>query len=77
MLDDQLKVLKDGYKPHGISYNLIETTRTVNRDWAIPEDESVITNMKRALRKGDYKTLNVYFVINMGRILGVSFGLPG
>lgn len=46
------------YAQSGISFKLLETTRTVNPQWANDGNELA---MKKALRKGDYKTLNVYF----------------
>ncbi|OHE99990.1 metalloprotease [Colletotrichum orchidophilum] len=67
MLADQLAVMNDDFAPHGISYTLVETSRTINANWAQDGDEMA---MKRALRKGTYKDLNLYFV----RSLGGSFG---
>lgn len=57
-LADQLDVLNAQYAPYGVSFNLVGTTRTVNSGWA---DDSNQLAMKRSLRKGDYKTMNVYF----------------
>ncbi|KAK1702152.1 hypothetical protein CaCOL14_001572 [Colletotrichum acutatum] len=67
MLADQLAVMNSDFAPHGISYTLVETTRTINANWAQDGDEMA---MKRALRKGTYKDLNLYFV----RTLGGDFG---
>ena len=47
------------YSPHGISFNLIETTTTLNSTWAQHEDRST---MGMVLRKGGYDALNVYFL---------------
>lgn len=72
MLDDQLKVMNEAYEPHHITYTLLNTTRTVNRVWATNGSDTADLDMKRALRQGDYKALNVYFVADLGRVLGVS-----
>ncbi|KKY18974.1 putative metalloprotease 1 precursor [Diplodia seriata] len=58
MLADQLDVLNAHYAPHGISFTHAGTTRTINRSWA---DDGNELAMKRELRRGDYKTLNIYF----------------
>jgi hypothetical protein len=73
MLANQLDVLNDGYSPHQISFNLLNTTRTINPIWATNGSDTADIDMKRALRKGDYKALNVYFVYDLGDVLGVSF----
>jgi hypothetical protein len=54
---NQMRVLNNGYNPHGIVFNLVGVTRTVNPRWANGEDD---LGKKRALRKGDYRTLNLY-----------------
>ncbi|KAI9149627.1 metalloprotease MEP1 [Paramyrothecium foliicola] len=55
----QLEYLNQAYAPHEISFNLIATDFTVNTSWAAGNGEMA---MKRSLRKGDYSTLNAYFV---------------
>jgi hypothetical protein len=57
-LTSQLQVMNDNYAPHGISFVLQGTDYTVNSAWAT--DGAELT-MKKTLRKGDYKTLNIYF----------------
>ncbi|KAH9904516.1 extracellular metalloprotease [Xylariomycetidae sp. FL2044] len=57
-LRDQFDVLKKVYDNYGIHINLKGTTRTVNSTWADDDDEMA---MKRSLRQGDYRTLNLYF----------------
>ncbi|KAF4993518.1 hypothetical protein FGRMN_6447 [Fusarium graminum] len=57
-LQNQLKVMNDAYGAHGISFKLIDSTFTTNSNWAAGNGEVA---MKRQLRQGDYKTLNVYF----------------
>ncbi|KAI1640702.1 hypothetical protein F4809DRAFT_589813 [Biscogniauxia mediterranea] len=59
MIDDQLAVLNAAYAPHAISFNLVSTDWTVNTNWAADGSELA---MKKALRKGTYADLNVYFI---------------
>ncbi|KAL4860913.1 hypothetical protein BDV12DRAFT_191422 [Aspergillus spectabilis] len=58
MIATQLSYLQDAYQNATISYRLEGVTRQVNDKWARNEDELA---MKDALRKGSYRTLNVYF----------------
>jgi len=66
----QLDVLNKDYEPAGISFVLKDTTRTTNSDWYHDQDESA---MKKALRKGNYGTLNVYFQDLSGITLGYCY----
>lgn len=70
MLSDQLTVMNDNYAPHGISFTLAGTDRTINSDWAVDGDELA---MKKSLRQGDYKTLNVYFQKEIGGAFGYCY----
>ncbi|KAK2757696.1 hypothetical protein FQN54_004665 [Arachnomyces sp. PD_36] len=70
MLDEQFAVLNEGYEPHQITFNLLNTTRTINPVWATNSSDTAFFDMKKALRKGTYSTLNVYFVGSMGDTLG-------
>ncbi|KAJ4322463.1 hypothetical protein N0V84_004819 [Fusarium piperis] len=58
-LQDQLAYMNESYGPHGVTFNLVDTTFTTNANWAAGNGEVA---MKRQLRKGDYSTLNLYFV---------------
>ncbi|RAL10785.1 zinc metalloprotease [Aspergillus homomorphus CBS 101889] len=58
MIASQLIYLQEAYKNATISYRLKGITRHVNDTWAHNQDEIA---MKKALRKGSYSTLNVYF----------------
>lgn len=58
MITTQLSYLQDAYQNATISYRLKGVTRQTNDRWARNEDEH---GMKEALRKGSYRTLNVYF----------------
>ncbi|KAH7014600.1 metalloprotease 1 [Microdochium trichocladiopsis] len=54
----QLQVMNAAYQPYGIQFNLKGTDWTINKRWAVDKKTK---RMKAALRKGDYKTLNIYF----------------
>ncbi|KLU82293.1 metalloprotease 1, partial [Magnaporthiopsis poae ATCC 64411] len=69
-LADQLKVLNSNYAPHGISFALKGTDRTINSNWAVDGDPLA---MKKALRKGSYRTLNLYFLKSVGGNLGYCY----
>lgn len=58
-LDKQLSVLNSAYAPHGISFTQGGVEWTVNSNYANDKAELA---MKKALRKGTYRDLNVYFV---------------
>ncbi|KAB5530383.1 extracellular metalloprotease [Coniochaeta sp. 2T2.1] len=70
MLTDQLAVLNSAYAPHGISFTLKGTDRTVNANWASDGSELA---MKKALRKGTYRALNLYFLKDLGSNLGYCY----
>jgi hypothetical protein len=57
-----MDIVSAAYAPHGISFNLLEITRNVNAEW----QGDGIPQMKAALRQGDYATLNVYTVDDIG-----------
>lgn len=69
-LAQQLVVLNDAFAPHGIHFNLRGTDRTVNTSWARDGNELA---MKRALRKGGYSALNLYFQQEIGGNLGYCY----
>ncbi|KAK7424069.1 hypothetical protein QQX98_000679 [Neonectria punicea] len=58
-LDSQLDVLNDAYAPHDISFAQAGVDWTINTNYA--NDRSELA-MKKALRKGTYADLNVYFM---------------
>ncbi|KAI8217320.1 metalloprotease [Colletotrichum sp. SAR 10_86] len=70
ILSDQLAVMNSDFAPYQVSFDLIETTRTINSSWSEWGDA---TAMKLALRKGDYGSLNVYFMNSMFGALGLCF----
>ena len=70
MASDQFKVLQDTFAPHGLTFTLKNTTWTVNKSWASDGDELA---MKKALRKGSYKTLNIYFLKDASGAFGYCY----
>ncbi|PKS05690.1 hypothetical protein jhhlp_007957 [Lomentospora prolificans] len=71
MLKDQLAVLNTDFAPHGIAFKLLGTDRTINAGWARDGNEMA---MKRSLRKGTYKDLNIYFQTALsGDALGYAY----
>ncbi|KAJ5661628.1 uncharacterized protein N7477_009244 [Penicillium maclennaniae] len=58
MINSQISILQDAYEDASIHFRLQGVTRHVNDVWARNEDEVA---MKTALRRGSYRTLNVYF----------------
>lgn len=69
-LTAQLAVLNEAYAPHSIHFNLIETDYTVNSNWA---NDGAELAMKRALRKGGYSALNIYFLRDASGNLGYCY----
>ncbi|KAF2228159.1 hypothetical protein BDZ85DRAFT_255510 [Elsinoe ampelina] len=68
IVDRQIDVMNDAYAPAGISYKNVGTTFTVNEAWAtggLPESDTEL-EMKTALRRGTYDTLNLYFLSDLG-----------
>ncbi|KAF5561731.1 metalloprotease MEP1 [Fusarium napiforme] len=64
---EQMSLLNEKFKPWNFSFKLMNTTRTVNYDWAYPispvgeyEEE-----LRTALRQGTYKDLNLFFIASM------------
>ncbi|KAJ5738246.1 Extracellular metalloprotease [Penicillium malachiteum] len=69
MINSQLSILQDSYADAGIKYQLQGVTRHVNNLWAKDGDDIA---MKTALRKGTYRTLNVYFQTDLQASPGQS-----
>ncbi|KAF2016450.1 hypothetical protein BU24DRAFT_409551 [Aaosphaeria arxii CBS 175.79] len=65
----QLDSLNESYKDYGFSFNLVNVTWTTNDQWAVGEGDSDL-EMKKALRQGTYRTLNIYFQTDIGHVLG-------
>ncbi|TID13115.1 Extracellular metalloprotease [Venturia nashicola] len=62
MISDQLAVMNARYAGSGFSYNLVATDHTVNDQWASQQGDAA---MQKALRKGTYGTLNIYFLTDL------------
>lgn len=69
-LNTQLSVMNSNYAPYGIQFALAGTDYTVNTNWASDGNELA---MKKALRKGNYAALNVYFMYSIGGNLGYCY----
>lgn len=70
MATAQVAALNTAYNPIGITFNLINVSTTVNDSWAIA-DGTAMEDLKKALRVGTYKDLNLYFHSDFtGGILG-------
>ncbi|TVY78237.1 Extracellular metalloprotease [Lachnellula suecica] len=69
-LTAQLAVMNENYAPYGIQFALAGTDYTINTSWASDGAELA---MKKALRKGDYGDLNVYFQYAIGGNLGYCY----
>lgn len=68
--DAQIAAMNQMYNNYSISFNLINTTWTVSDAWGVGAGNDM-SDMKTALRQGDYSTLNIYFMTNLtGGILG-------
>lgn len=63
-IKEQIEVLNDDYKKTGLSFELVEVTRTKNADWFdnVGPGSPQQTEMKTQLRRGGEETLNIYTV---------------
>lgn len=69
----QVDILNAAYAPHGISFNLVQTTRTTNASWYTGCYGSAETTMKSSLHQGDARTLNIYSCRPGSGILGYAY----
>lgn len=69
-LSNQLSVMNSAFAPQSIHFNLRGTDRTINANWASDGNELA---MKRALRKGTYSALNIYFLKSVGGAFGYCY----
>jgi len=58
MIQNQFRFLTNAYRNSSIGYRLAGIDRTINDTWAANGDD---LSMKRALRRGTYSTLNIYY----------------
>ncbi|KAK3312672.1 hypothetical protein B0H66DRAFT_504574 [Apodospora peruviana] len=70
MLNNQFSVLQQTYAPYGFTFTLVGTDFTINSNWA--NDGAELT-MKKALRKGTYRDLNIYFYKSLGGNFGYCY----
>ncbi|KAK1777090.1 hypothetical protein QBC45DRAFT_417764 [Copromyces sp. CBS 386.78] len=70
MISNQVSTLNTAYAPHGIQFTLVGTDYTINSNWAVDGSELA---MKKALRKGSYKDLNLYILKDLGSNLGYCY----
>ncbi|KAH9206411.1 metalloprotease [Leptodontidium sp. 2 PMI_412] len=70
-LTNQISVLNEHYAPAGFQFKLISTDYTVNTAWAADVNGNDVA-MKRALRKGTYSSLNIYFQYTVSGYLGYA-----
>ncbi len=73
-VERQLARLQGSFNRQRISFNLRAVTITRNDAWAAGADEA---GMKRALRRGSYATLNIYFPNRLGGDTLGRCNLPG
>ncbi|POR34544.1 Extracellular metalloprotease [Tolypocladium paradoxum] len=72
-IDKQMKVLNDNFANSGIRFTLKGTDWTINAGWAEFQDQ---LNMKKKLRKGSYRSLNLYYHTKVENNLGLCY-YPG
>ena len=66
----QLDALNEAYRDYGIQFTLLNVTWNTNDAWAVGDKESDLA-MKKQLRQGTYRTLNIYFQTDLtGGVLG-------
>src|SRR5690606_5440794 len=61
----QMAVRNQYFDGTGYQYTLKDVDWTVKADWAVAATDDSITAMKTALRKGNYQTLNLYYVTDI------------
>lgn len=72
-INKQMAVLNEKYEPTGFSFKLIDFSYYNNASWLNMQDGSdQELDMKRSLRRGDFKSANIYFVDLEEDLLGVA-----
>lgn len=66
-------MLNAQYASSNFQFTVIGTTRTTNANWFYYgiDNNSVMQQMKSSLRRGTYRTLNVYFLTSQSGTLGM------
>ena len=62
MIANQFGALQSAYAASSIAFRLVNTSYTTNDSWASDEADN---DMKKALRRGNYSSLNIYFQTNL------------
>ena len=70
MLNQQLAVLNEDYASSGVAFNLLGIDKTANPAWS---QDGAENEMKSALRKGSYSTLNLYYLTYLSGYLGYCY----
>lgn len=62
-----MAIMNKTYNPHGIFFHELGRTWTINKGWteAVYDRE---LEWKKEIRKGDYKTLNLYYIKGLGTL---------
>ncbi|KAK2609002.1 hypothetical protein QQS21_002482 [Conoideocrella luteorostrata] len=68
-IQKQMEVLNAGFAPSNISFSVQGVDKTINSSWTSGSEQ---LTMKRALHRGDYRVLNLYFLPNF-RFAGECF----
>lgn len=65
-----MDTMKSGFNNTGYNFTIKNVDWTINSNWAADSDES---GMKKALRKGKYSDLNIYFLGHLSTALGYCY----
>ncbi|KAF2641451.1 hypothetical protein P280DRAFT_507003 [Massarina eburnea CBS 473.64] len=79
MIHDQMEVLNNAFGPHGLGFVLKNTTWNVDNDsrsWTIKGQKGWDSKMQPTLYQGDYATLNLYIVKQLGGMTAGFCGMP-
>lgn len=69
-LVSQFNVLQNAFAPHGYTFTFKGTDYTINTSWS---NDGAELAMKKALRKGTYRDLNIYFHKTLGGYFGYCY----
>ncbi|KAI8720029.1 Peptidase-M43 domain-containing protein [Fusarium sp. LHS14.1] len=76
ILETQLAVISDRFAPHGISFTLKGIDRLVDDDLSRGYTSLAWSGHLVSSRKGDYATLNLWYVTNMDPSIGGGCSIP-
>jgi len=71
-LASQINVMNQIYAKYGFQFKLVNYYYIKNANWAVDENGGEY-QMKQALRKGDYRSLNIYFIYDISGNLGYCY----